>query len=168
MKNTFFKHKFFSPKIWRRIARVVVVVLCLHLLLLAGLSIYISSSKERLISFLTGKMKETILGELKVDKADITVWQTFPKIGISLTNVSISDSFYHMPFLSAKQITAKFGLLDLVGSKLRIHTVQVRDAVFIRLLTPVVIQTAMFCARRISRGGKKVNRFSLKISSWLT
>jgi len=130
MKNTFFKHKFFSPKIWRRVARVVVVVLCLYLLLLTGLSIYISSSKERLIGFLTGKMKETILGELKVDKADITVWQTFPKIGISLTNVSISDSFYHTPFLSAKQITAKFGLLDLVGSKLRINTVEVRDAVF--------------------------------------
>ena len=36
------------------------------------------------MGFLDTKLKETILGELKIDKADITVWQTFPKLGITL------------------------------------------------------------------------------------
>src|ERR1700684_1836987 len=94
-----------------------------------GLSIYISSSKERLLKFLTQRMKETIVGELKVDKADLTVWQTFPKIGIKLNNVTISDSFYHKPFFNAKQIIAKVGLFDLLGMKVTISSVEIDDAV---------------------------------------
>jgi hypothetical protein len=94
-----------------------------------GLSIYISSSKERLLTFLTQRMRETILGELKIDNADITVWQTFPKIGVKLTNVTISDSFYHRPFLNAKQIIAKVGLLDVMGMKVNISSVEINDAV---------------------------------------
>ena len=81
MKKAFFKKKFFPARTWRRIGRVAVALLSLYLLFLAGLSIYIASSKERLLKFLTDKMRETILGELKVDKADITVWQSFPKLG---------------------------------------------------------------------------------------
>lgn len=94
-----------------------------------GLSIYISSSKERLLTFLSERMKETIIGELKIDKADITVWQTFPKIGIKLTNVTISDSFYHRPFLNAKEIIGKVGLLDVLGMKVKISSVEINDAV---------------------------------------
>jgi uncharacterized protein involved in outer membrane biogenesis len=101
----------------------------LYLLLLTGISIYISSSEERLISFLRSKLKETILGELRIDKAEITVWQTFPKLGITLNNVIISDSFYHKPFLKAGTIRAKAGFFDLVGSRLRISSVKMQDAV---------------------------------------
>ena len=121
--------KSFSKKIWRRILRVAIVIAGIYLLFLIGLSIYISSSKERLLTFLTQRMKETILGELKIDNADITVWRSFPKIGIRLDNVTISDSIYHRPFLQAKEITAKVGLLDLLGMKVNISSVEVDDAV---------------------------------------
>ncbi len=73
-------------------------------------------------------MKETILGELKVNNADITIWQTFPKIGITLENVSISDSFYHRPFLKAGAITVKAGIFDLMGNKVTISAVKISDA----------------------------------------
>ena len=121
--------KSFSKKTWRRILRVAIVIVGIYLLFLIGLSIYISSSKERLLTFLTARMKESILGELKIDKADITVWRSFPKIGIRLSDVSISDSFYHRPFLQAKLITAKLGLLDLMGMKVKISSVEIDDAV---------------------------------------
>jgi hypothetical protein len=121
--------KSFSKKTWRRILRVAIVIVGIYLLFLVGLSIYISSSKERLLNFITARMKESILGELKIDKADITVWRTFPKIGIRLSDVSISDSFYHRPFLQAKLITAKLGLLDLMGMKVKISSVEIDNAV---------------------------------------
>ena len=121
--------KSFSKKTWHRILRVVIVVAGIYLLFMIGLSIYISSSKERMLKFLTQRMKETIVGELKIDKADITVWQSFPKIGIRLNNVSISDSFYHRPFLNAKEIIGKVGLLDLLGMKVQISSVEINDAV---------------------------------------
>ena len=122
--------KSFSKKTWRRILRVTIVIIGVYLLLMIGLSVYISSSKERLLKFLTQRMKETIVGELKIDRSDITVWQSFPKLGIRLNNVVISDSFYHRPFLTAKQITAKVGFLDLLGMKVKISSVEIDDAIF--------------------------------------
>jgi hypothetical protein len=121
--------KSFSKKTWRRILRIAIVIAGIYLLFMIGLSIYISSSKERLLTFLSERMKETIIGELKIDKADITVWQTFPKIGIKLTNVTISDSFYHRPFLNAKQIIGKVGLLDVLGMKVKVSSIEINDAV---------------------------------------
>jgi hypothetical protein len=119
---------FIKKKIIRRVVRVIVAVFTIYILLLAGLSIYISSSKERLLGFLNTTLKETILGELKINKADITVWQTFPKFGITLQNVSISDSFYHSPFLNAEIIRAKAGIFDLMGSKVTISSVKITNA----------------------------------------
>ncbi len=121
--------KSFSKKTWRRILRVAIVIVGIYLLFMIGLSIYISSSKERLVNFLTARMKESILGELKIDNADITVWRSFPRIGIRLSNVTISDSFYHKPFLQANLITAKVGFFDLMGMKVNIHSVEIDDAV---------------------------------------
>src|SRR5205809_3830414 len=118
-----------SKKIKRIVIRTVLIVAGLYLLLLVALSIYISSSQERLIAFIKSKLKETLLGELRIDKAEITVWQTFPKLGITLNNVVISDSFYHRPFLQAASISAKAGFLDLMGSKLKISSIKMQDAV---------------------------------------
>ncbi|HYJ65169.1 MAG TPA: AsmA-like C-terminal region-containing protein [Parafilimonas sp.] len=120
---------FIKPKLIRRVVRIVIAIFLLYILLLAGLSIYIASSKEKLLGFLNAKIKETILGELKITNADITVWQTFPKLGITLQNVSISDSFYHTPFLKAGSITAKAGIIDLMGKKVTISSVKISDAV---------------------------------------
>ncbi|MEP6683887.1 MAG: AsmA-like C-terminal region-containing protein [Parafilimonas sp.] len=116
-------------KLLRITLRIVAIVVGLYILLLVGLSIYISSSQKRLIGFLDAKLKETILGELKINKADITIWRSFPDIGITLSNVSISDSFYHKPFLKAGEITARAGFLGLMGNKLKISSVKVKDAV---------------------------------------
>lgn len=123
------KLEFISKKIVRRIVRVVLSLIALYFLLLVILSIYLSSSQKRLIGFLQDKMKETLLGKLEIDKADITIWQTFPKLGISLQDVTISDSFYHKPFLHAGEIIAKAGFLDLMGSKLTISSIKIKNAV---------------------------------------
>lgn len=108
--------------------RIVIGVFALYILLLAGLSIYLASSKQKLLGFVNAKLKETILGELKITNADITVWQTFPKFGITLQNVSITDSFYHSPFLRANEIIVKVGIFDLMGSKVSISSVKINHA----------------------------------------
>jgi len=118
-----------AKKIMRITLRVVVIIIGLYILLLVGLSVYISSSHERLLSFINTKLKETILGELKVNKAEITIWRTFPDIGITLSNVTISDSFYHRPFLKAEEIIAKAGFFGLIGDKLKISSVEINNAI---------------------------------------
>jgi len=120
---------FIKQKWFRRIIRVVVGVFVFYFLLLTCLSIYISSSRERLLAFLNAQIKQTILGELKINKADITVWQTFPKLGLTLDNVTISDSFYHSPFLKADEIVVKAGIFDLMGKTVSISSVKIKNAV---------------------------------------
>jgi uncharacterized protein involved in outer membrane biogenesis len=56
------------------------------------------------------------------------VWQTFPKIGVTLSNVTLSDSFYHRPFLKANAIIGKVGILDLIGKKVKISSIKIEDA----------------------------------------
>ncbi len=150
---------FIKKKILRRIVRVIVAVFALYILLLAGLSIYISSSKERLLGFLNANLKQTILGELKINKADITVWQTFPKFGITLHNVSISDSFYHSPFLSAETITAKAGIFDLMGNKVTVSSVIIKNA-YIHTFTDAKGYTNSYVLR--SQSSQKEKRQSKK------
>ncbi len=123
-----FSLQFISNKIVRIAARAILIIIGFYVLLLVALSIYISSSEKKLLSFVNTQLKHTLLGELKINKAEITVWQTFPKIGIKLENVSISDSIYHKPFLQAKLITAKAGFFDLIGSKLTISSIKIQDA----------------------------------------
>jgi uncharacterized protein involved in outer membrane biogenesis len=77
---------------------------------------------------LNAQIKQTILGELKINKADITVWQTFPKLGLTLENVTISDSFSHSPFLKADKIVVKAGLIDLMGKPVNISSVKIKNA----------------------------------------
>ncbi len=120
---------FIKQRWFRRIIRVVIGVFAVYLLILTCLSIYISSSRERLLTFLNAQIKQTILGELKINKADITVWQTFPKLGLTLDNVTISDSFYHSPFLKADEIVVKAGIFDLLGKTVSISSVKIKNAV---------------------------------------
>lgn len=114
------KFKIHIPKrIVRIVLRVIAVVVTVYFLLLTGLSIYVSSSREKLLAFINENLKQTFLGELKVDKADISVWRTFPDIGITLDNVTISDSFYHRPFLQAGEITGTAGFSGLLATRLK-------------------------------------------------
>src|ERR1044072_8551123 len=78
------KFRFPISKKARKIIIVTIgVIVGLYLLLMIGLSIYISSSKERLLSFINSKIKETILGELKINNADIKTRLTGSKYRIT-------------------------------------------------------------------------------------
>ena len=127
--KNFLKLRVVKSKVFRRIIRIAVAVFAFYILLLAGLSIYLYSSHERLLNFLNSQIKKTILGELKINQADITVWQTFPKLGLTLENVSITDSVSHSPFLKAGEIVVKVGLLDLIGKTVSISSVKIKNAV---------------------------------------
>ncbi len=118
-----------SGKFRRRFVRVTVVLLGVYVLLLVALSIYVSSSEEKWLAFLDDKLQEAIPGELKIDKSEINVWNTFPKVGITLSNVTINDSLYHNPFLKAESVRGKISFSDLIGKKLKINTVEIENAV---------------------------------------
>jgi hypothetical protein len=123
-----FQLKPFPKELKRVVIWGVLIFVGLNLLLLTALSIYVSSSKEKLIGFLDATLNEVVPGELKIDKTDITIWRTFPKIGVMLTNVTLSDSLYHKPFLQAGAIIGKAGILDLIGNKVKITSIKIEDA----------------------------------------
>ena len=117
-----------SRPVWLKIAKVAGIVIGVYLLIMIGISIYIASSKERIVQFLTSQLKESVDGKIEVEKADILVWSTFPKIGVELDNLSISDSLYHKPVFKAGKIIAKIGLFDAFGNSFNIHSFHVENA----------------------------------------
>ncbi|MBS1745037.1 MAG: hypothetical protein JST21_02585 [Bacteroidetes bacterium] len=120
--------KTISKKILRIALRILAIFVALYLLAMTGISIYVSSSKDKLLGLINSKMNNAVLGDLKVGNTEITVWRSFPDIGIRLENISLKDSLYHKPFLQAEDITIKTGLLDLIGNKLKISSVDVENA----------------------------------------
>jgi hypothetical protein len=108
--------------------RVLAIFAGIYILLMIALSIYVSSSKEKLLALLNTKMNDAVLGDLKIGETDFTIWRSFPNIGIRLENVSITDSLYHKHFLQAGEVTVKLGLLGVLGKKMKISSVEIENA----------------------------------------
>lgn len=149
------KFKFhISGKFRRRFVRVAVVLLSLYILLLVTLSIYVSFSEDKWLGFLNDKLKDVIPGELKIAKSEINVWKSFPKVGITLNNVTINDSLYHKPFLKAEFVTGKISFSDLIGKKLKINTVEIENAV-VHSFTDAGGYTNNYVVKLQNKPGKK-------------
>ncbi len=109
---------------WARVTSYVLLVLIgLYLVLLTILSVYINANKQKFISQVNTQIQANILGDVKVESADITVWSSFPRIAVVLQNVSITDSVYHKPFLKLRKASTSFGLTNLIGKNVQIGRV---------------------------------------------
>lgn len=125
----FFTLSFLSKKTKRIILWVAGIIAGLYLLLLIGLGIYISYTQQKLVSTLKTKLNDATMGELKIGEAEVTMWQTFPNLGVIFRNVTMTDSVYHLPYLQAKSITVKAGLFGLIGNNVKINSVILQGAV---------------------------------------
>ncbi len=103
------------------------ILISLYLLLLIIVSIYINANKAKFITQVNEQIKNNIQGNVTIKNADIAVWRSFPRIAVVLQNISITDSVYHIPFLQMKQVDVRFGLLNIIGKKIRIGSVRLKD-----------------------------------------
>ncbi len=103
------------------------------MLLFAGLSIYIESNKNQLLSKLKDGLSKNINGKISYSKADISVWKHFPFIGLHLYDVDLSDSL-NAPLLNMKEASIKVSVLQYFNNKTELRNLSLKNG-FIHIYT---------------------------------
>ena len=75
-------------------SRVLLGLLGIFLLLYIFAAIYVSSNKKKLTAQIVTQLKKKISGDLSIKDVDISLFAHFPKIGVALKDISITDSLY--------------------------------------------------------------------------
>ncbi len=92
----------------------------LIILLYVGIYFYVKANKTSLIKDFTEQISDKVDGNLVVGDADVNVFSTFPKISVSLQNISLTDSLYPIhkhAIFEAKQVFATVNILKLLTKK---------------------------------------------------
>ncbi len=116
-----------SNKTLKKICSWLLITAGIYLLLLIAASIYANANKEKFTGIVTDALKKSITGQVHIRQADISVWRFFPRFGVVLYDVSVTDSVYNQPFLKMKEIDVRFGLFDLIGSSKSIGSLKCID-----------------------------------------
>lgn len=152
-KNKF--KQFVAGKTMRRFLWAIGIIVGLYVLLLVTISIYVSVSKEKLLAVVHEKINESILGKLNIGDVDVSVWKTFPKVGINLNNVVLTDSVYQRPFLKIGSVSVRIRLTGLIGKKIRVHSVKLEDAKVFRFVDKNGYTNTYVLKPKLQQQGKK-------------
>jgi len=113
---------------WRRYVRWLLwalAVLCLLFLLAwAILAWYIRTHKQELLQKLTTSLSEQTGGTVAVKDLSLTLWEDFPHMAISLTDVSLHDSLYSrhgIDLANIHQLFLRTGVVGLVTRKINVR-----------------------------------------------
>jgi hypothetical protein len=116
---------------WLKISlRIIGGLVALILLLWIGVAVYVNTHKQELLASITRQLNENINGQLTVESMDPTLVRGFPAISVSLNNVLLRDTAYHMhhhDLLKAKEVSITVNALSLLKGSPRIREVQVRE-----------------------------------------
>ncbi|MFP9100101.1 AsmA-like C-terminal region-containing protein [Flavobacterium sp. RHBU_24] len=89
--------------------RVLTLVVCLVVLLYAGLAWYIHTHKKETLAMITSSLNENISGSITIGAMETTFLRGFPSVSLRLTDVVVRDSLFD----SHKHTLLKAGYLDV-------------------------------------------------------
>src|SRR5215217_8480573 len=82
---------------WLKILlRILGGFVILVLLVWLGLAVYINSHKKEILASITKQLNENINGQLTVESMEPTLVRGFPAISVSLNNVLLRDTAWHI------------------------------------------------------------------------
>lgn len=68
------------------------------------------------------QINKQLKSELKVGRVDLSLWNSFPNASINLYSATLRDT-RKRPLLNADRLAFRFGLLSLLGSKIKVHSI---------------------------------------------
>lgn len=117
---------------WIKISlKVLGCLLAVVFVLWAALAIYVSRNEKKITESITRQINESISGEVKIGSMETSLFRGFPFASLSLRDVLIRDSLWHMhrrDLLNAKELFVKLNVLSLLKSAPQIHTIYVNTA----------------------------------------
>jgi len=116
---------------WLKISlRLLGSLVILVLLVWLGLALYISSHKQEILASITRQLNENINGQLTVESMEPTLVRGFPAISVSLNNVLLRDTAWHIhhhDLLVAREMSITVNAFSIVQGSPRIRDVHIRD-----------------------------------------
>ena len=117
---------------WLKIALKIIGDLVLVVILIViGVSIYISSHKEKVLSLVTTALNKNLNGKLAVGGMETSFFKSFPDFSIELKNVSLKDkewARHHQTFLEAKDVAVSVNAAELLKGTIFVNHIDIGNA----------------------------------------
>ncbi len=114
-----------------RVAAKVIAILITIILLLFGVAyFYISKNKTKLIAQVNVALSEKLKGKISLRDADISLWNSFPRISVEIKDILVTDSLFPVhkhAFLEAKSLFVNLNIVKLIRKKPALTGVEVKD-----------------------------------------
>lgn len=111
-------------------AWVLLIFLCLCLITLICVQGYISVHKKELLAKVHEQLNGRLRGKITIEDMDVNAWRHFPRIEVALKGVSLVDSVYHKPLLTAGNISTRIGIFDVTGGRTIIRLLKLTNGRF--------------------------------------
>ncbi|MBC7937688.1 MAG: hypothetical protein H7Y86_20255 [Rhizobacter sp.] len=115
-------------------SKILAGLLGLFLLLYIFAAIYVSANKKKVTAQIVAQLKKKISGDLSIKDVDISLFSHFPKIGIALKDVLITDSLYKQhgqALLKAGELNVRVSAYNLLMKKQALTGLTLKDATII-------------------------------------
>ncbi|SHN08871.1 AsmA family protein [Mucilaginibacter sp. OK098] len=117
---------------WLKISLKILGALILFFVaVLAGLSFYISSHKEKVIALVTDELNKNLDGKLVVGGVETSFFENFPALSVRLENVTLRDKQWlrhHHTLLSAKNFDVSVNTAILLKGNISINHITISNA----------------------------------------
>lgn len=98
--------------------KVLGALVLLSVLFVAGLLIYVEVNQQALIKQLKSKLDKNIKGELNIGKVQLSILNDFPRLALTIKDLSVKDSVYKKEIFQADKIYLRMSLLQLFRKQL--------------------------------------------------
>src|SRR6476619_1092748 len=110
--------------------KIVGILTAIIFLLLALVAIYIESNKQHIIEKIRTQLSQAIKGDVTIKNIDVSFLSSFPYAGINVYNVSILDSQFHKPLLTARYVSCRINFLQIVNPHPKISKLLIANVGF--------------------------------------
>src|SRR5436190_12361487 len=110
--------------------KVTGIIIVIFILLLTVVAVYIESNKQHIIEKIRTQLSQAIRGEVTIKDIDVSFLSSFPYAGINVYNVSILDSQYHKPLLTARYVSCRINFLQIINPHPKISKLVIANGEF--------------------------------------
>jgi hypothetical protein len=111
----------------------IAILLGIFLILYLVTFIYISTHKKAIIAQVTEEFGDRINGKVSIGNVELTFFNTFPKMSVSLGKVLVTDSLFpqhHHPFFTAENVFAQINILKVIQKKFPVNGLVIQNGAF--------------------------------------
>ncbi|HEX4850581.1 MAG TPA: AsmA family protein, partial [Puia sp.] len=118
-------------KAFRYLIRVLAGIIVLFLLVCFGTWIYIRNNKASILEKVKKEINSRISGEISIGNIDASFFNTFPRVSISVFDITLKDSLWknhHHTLFQGKRVFADLNIFRMLTGHLTVRKIIIENA----------------------------------------